>query len=134
MVGGDNLQGVLREALPELFLMPLFAERRREDVLGGLEARRVHILEREIQILRACLGVSGEAAVPGFADFFERLVAREMNDIDGRSRHFRESDGTGSGFGFGSGWASERVIFRRAFSFGERLLDDDVDGAAVFRV
>ena len=134
VIGGDDLQSVVREALPEFFLMPFFAQRRSENVFRAFEAGRVHIFEREIQILRAGFGVGGEAAVAGFADFFERVVAGEMNDVDGRAGHFGESDGAGSGFGLGGGGPGEGVIFRRAFSFGKGLLDDDVDGAAVFRV
>src|SRR5713226_6375393 len=70
-----------------------FARRRSEDVLRAFKARGVHILERKIQVLRTSFGVRGEAAVAGFADFFERLVAGEVNDVNGRSGHFREGDG-----------------------------------------
>src|SRR5215472_10528828 len=59
MVGGDDLQRILRQALPELFLMPFFAKRRREHVLSDLKARGIHIFEREIQILRARFRVGG---------------------------------------------------------------------------
>src|SRR6266566_4498716 len=55
-----------------------------------------------------------------------------MNDVNGGAGHFGEGNGTRSGFGFGGGGARERVILRRAFSLGERLLNDHVDGAAVF--
>src|SRR6059058_4792112 len=102
MVGGNDLQRVLRKPLPEFFLMPFFAQRRRENVLRALEAGRVHVLKREIQILRASLGVSGQTAIAGFADFFERVVAGEMDDVDGRTGHFSERDGAGGGFRFGS--------------------------------
>ena len=134
VVGGDDLKSVLRKSLPEFFLMPFFAERRRKNVFRALESGRVHIFEREIQVLRTGFCVGGKAAVAGFADFFECLVAGEMNDVDGRAGHFREGDGARSGFGFGGGGASEGVVFRSAFAFGESLLDDDVDGAAIFRV
>src|SRR6266568_3436183 len=134
VVGGDDLESVFGEALPEFFLIPFFAEGRREDVFRAFKAGCVHIFEREIQVLRAGFGVSGEAAVACFADFFERLVAGEMDDVDGSAGHFGEGDGAGGGFCLGGGGTSERVIFGGAFSFGERLLDDHVDGAAVFRV
>ena len=84
--------------------------------------------------MRAGFGVGGQTTVAGFADFFERVVAGEMNDVDRRAGHFREGDGAGGGFGFGGGGAGERVILWRALAFGESLLDDHVDGAAVFRV
>ena len=134
MIGGDDLQRVLRESLPEFFLVPLFAERRSEDVFGAFEAGGVHVFEREIEILRTGFGVGGDAAVAGFANFFESVVAGEMDDVDGAVGHFGESDGAGGGFGFGGRGARECVIFRSFFSFGEGLLDDDVDGAAVFGV
>ena len=38
------------------------------------------------------------------------------------------------GFGFGRGRARERVILGSGLAFGQGLLDDHVDGAAVFRV
>src|SRR3989442_10416161 len=82
VVGGDNLQRVFRKALPELFLVPLFAKRRSEDVFGAFKTGRVHIFKREIQILRTGFGVSGQATVAGFANFFERVVAGKMNDIN----------------------------------------------------
>src|SRR5690242_18660857 len=119
VVGGNNLQRIFRKTLPEFFLIPLFAERGSEDVLGAFKSGRVHIFQREIQILRTGFRVSGEAAVARFADFFEGIVAGKMNDVDGRSGHFGESDGARSGFGFGGGGASKRVILRRALSFGE---------------
>ena len=55
--------------------MPFFAQRRSEDVLRAFEAGRVHVFERQIKILRAGLGVDGQAAIAGLADFFERVVA-----------------------------------------------------------
>src|SRR6266850_8161085 len=88
VVGGDNLQSVLGEALPEFFLVPLFAERWSENVLRAFKSGRVHIFQREIQVLRAGLRVGGQAAVAGLADFFKRLVAGEVDDINRRSGHF----------------------------------------------
>src|SRR6267154_50067 len=134
MICRYDLQSVFSEALPEFFLIPLFAQRRSEDVFRAFKSWHVHIFQREIQVLRTSLGVGGQAPVTGFANFFERVVAGEMNDVDGGPRHFGQGDSAGSGFGFGGGGARARVIFRGTFSFGEGLLDDDVDGAAVFRV
>src|SRR2546429_624678 len=48
MVGRDDLQRVFREALPKFFLMPLFPERRGENVFRALEAGNVEILDGEI--------------------------------------------------------------------------------------
>src|SRR5438445_1867766 len=57
-----------------------------------------------------------------------------MNDVDGRSGHFRQGNGAASGFSLGSRRARQRVIFRGALSVSKGLLHDDVDGAAIFRV
>jgi len=48
VIGGNYLQGILSKTLPEFFLVPFFAQRRRENIFGALEARGVHIFEREI--------------------------------------------------------------------------------------
>src|SRR5271165_756938 len=113
MIGGDHLQVVALKAVPEPFLMPLLAQRRCENVLRSLETRRVKVLERKIQILRAGLGVYGQSAVARLAHFFERLVAAQVHNVDGRSRHFRQRDGARCGLSLGRGWACECVILRR---------------------
>ncbi len=46
MVGGNHLQRVLRQPLPQFFLMPFFAQRRREHIFGAFESRRLHLIER----------------------------------------------------------------------------------------
>src|SRR5438046_7915617 len=51
VVGGDDLQRVFRQALPEFFLMPFFAERRREDVLRAFKAGRSEEHTSELQSL-----------------------------------------------------------------------------------
>src|SRR5712671_538267 len=130
----DDLQRVAGESLPKFFLMPFFAERWRENILRGFESWRIHIFEREIQILRAGFRVGGQATVAGFANFFQRLVAGEMNNVDGRSGHFRESNRAPRVFGFGGGRAGERMIFGRSLTLGQRLLNDYVDGPAIFSV
>src|SRR5262245_60775769 len=75
VVGRDDLQMVLLESGPELFLVPLLAKRRRENVLCGFEAGLLHVLDRKIEILRAGLSVDRQAAIAGLADFFERVIA-----------------------------------------------------------
>src|SRR6267154_142803 len=131
VIRGDDLQRVAGESLPKFFLMPFFAEWRRENIFRAFKSWRIHIFEGEVQILGASFRVGGQAPVACFANFLERLVAGEMNNVDGRSGHFRESNGAAGGFGFGGGGAGERVILRRALAFGQRLLNDDIDGTAI---
>ena len=134
MVGGDHLQIVLCEALPELFLVPFLAQRRSENIFGGFKAGHIHVFQRKIKVLRAGFGIGAQSAVARLADFFERVVAREVHDINRRAGHFRQSDGSRRRFRFGGRRPGERVIFRRAFAFRERALHDYVNRSAVFRV
>src|SRR6202011_5296411 len=41
MVGRDNLEMILLEAIPKFFLMPLFPQRRSEDVLRSFKTGRI---------------------------------------------------------------------------------------------
>src|SRR6266849_4624267 len=75
MIGGDHLQGILGQALPELFLVPFFAQRRREDILGALEAGYVEVFDGKKKVLRAGLSIGRQAAVARLADLLERFVA-----------------------------------------------------------
>src|SRR5215475_11886974 len=63
VISRDDLQRVLCESLPEFFLVPLFTERRSENVFGAFEAGGVHVFQRQIQILRASFGVSRDTAI-----------------------------------------------------------------------
>ena len=45
MIGGDDLQVIVLESIPELLLVPLLAQRRSENILSTFEAGRVHVIE-----------------------------------------------------------------------------------------
>ena len=134
MIGGDHLQLVRGQSGPEFLLVPLLAQRRREDVFGALESRYVEIVQRKVQVLRAGLRVGRQAAVAGLAHFLQRLVAGQVHDVDRRARHFRERDGAARGLGLGGCGSRQGVVFRRRLAFGQRVLDDHIDGAAVLGV
>src|SRR4029077_15152625 len=67
----NNLQCVLRQALPQFFLIPLFSQWRSEYVFRALETRHIHIFERQMKVLRARFGVGGQAAIARLAYFLE---------------------------------------------------------------
>ena len=75
MVGGHDLQSILRKTLPQLFLVPFLTQRRRENIFRAFESGHVHIFKREIEILRASLGIRRQPAVARLANFFEGFVA-----------------------------------------------------------
>ena len=114
--------------------MPLFSQRRCEDVLGPLEARHIEVVERKIEVLWAGFRVDRQAPIACLANLFERFVAGEMHDVDGRAGHFRERYRSRHRFRFGSRRTRERVIFRSALAFRQSALDDHVYRSAVFRV
>ena len=93
------------QPVPQLFLMPLFAQRRSEHILGAFEAGRVHVLERQVEILRTGFGIDGQAAIACFADFFQSVIAAQMHDVQRGAGHFGQSDGARGSFGFGGGRA-----------------------------
>src|SRR5260370_12328463 len=68
VVSGNDLESVFGKALPELFLTPPRAERRREDVLRAFKAGAVHIFERQAQGVRARLDRTTEAAGAALTD------------------------------------------------------------------
>src|SRR5260370_2252134 len=78
MVGGNNLQMVLLQAVPELFLVPLLAQRRRENILGSFESGLVHVVDGEIQILRTRFRVHPQSPIAAFAHFFKSAFAAHM--------------------------------------------------------
>src|SRR5258707_834055 len=88
VIGGDDLQGVAREALPEFFLMPFFAQGWSEDIFGAFKAGGVHVFEREIEILRVGLGVGGEGRGGGSGHFLEGLVEGEVDGVTECRGHF----------------------------------------------
>ncbi len=89
VIGGDDLQVIALESVPELLLVPLFAQRRRENILRAFKAGYIEILNREIQILRTSLRVDRKAPIARLTYFFERIVTTQVHDINRRAGHFR---------------------------------------------
>src|SRR5580704_135637 len=75
VIGGDDLQMIPLETVPEFFLMPFFPKRRGKDVLRAFEIRDVKVFDREIQILWASLGIDRKAAVARLPNFLKSLMA-----------------------------------------------------------
>src|SRR6266446_2834211 len=63
MVGGDDLQRVARQSLPEFFLIPFFAERRSEHELRAFKARNILLYQREFRLVRSPCRMSRQPAV-----------------------------------------------------------------------
>ncbi len=77
VIGRDDLQMIALKAVPELFLMPLFAKRRRKNVFRAFKVGNIKVFDREIQILGASFGIDGKAAVARLTNFFKSLIAAQ---------------------------------------------------------
>src|ERR1700686_3402558 len=86
VVGRDQLQVVLEQALPELVVMPRRSQRRRAHVFRSLEARPAEVVQAEIKILRASLGKGRGAVIARLPNRIERLFRTQVHDVDGDLR------------------------------------------------
>ena len=75
MIGGDNLQVILLQAIPQFLLVPFLAQRGSENEFRSFKTGRIEVLERKIQILWTSLGVYRKSPIAGLANFFERIIA-----------------------------------------------------------
>ena len=89
VIGRHDLQMIAFEAVPELFLMPLFAKRRCKNIFRAFKAGNIEVFDREIQVLRAGLGIDRKAAVARLPNLFEGFIAAKVHDVDRSSRHLR---------------------------------------------
>src|SRR5438105_13459976 len=123
VVGRHDLQVVLREALPELLLVPPLAQRRAHHVLRPVEAGLVVVVDREEEVLRARRGVRREPAVAEEAHLLERLRGGEVDDVQrDPARHLGEAERAVCGLALGLGRPRERVPLRRGVLLGEGAL------------
>src|ERR1700726_3937468 len=107
---------ILLKATPKFFLMPFLPQRRSEDVLRSFKTGGIHVLEREVQILRTGFGINRKSAIAGLTNFFERLIATQVHDVNRGARHLRQRNGAPYCLGLRSCRPSEGVIFWRPFT------------------
>ena len=105
VIGGNNLQLILLQATPQSFLVPFLPQRWSKYILCALEIRDIEILDRQVQILWAGLGVDRKPSVASLAHLFKSIVAAQVHDVDGSARHLRQRNCAGRGLGFGCGRA-----------------------------
>ena len=134
VIGGDHLQVIGLQPIPQLRQILLLAQRRRKDVLRAFETGQLHVVDREQQILRTGFGKRGQTAIASFAYLIQRILRRQMHDVDGNARNLSQRDGAMDRFRFSQRRASQRVMNWRGLAFGQRLAHDDVDHAAVLCV
>src|SRR5690349_1072323 len=96
MIGGENLERAVLQALPDILLVILVPRRRGADVFGAAQRMIVmmpdDILGREEEVLRAGLAVNLQAAALRPADLLGALAVRDMGDQDRDVHHLGQAD------------------------------------------
>ena len=92
------------------------------------------VFDGEQQILRARLRKCRQAAIARLPDLIERILARQVHDVDRNARHLRHRNRAMHRLGLGHGGPRQRVIDRRRLALGQRLLNNDIDYRSVFRM
>ncbi len=134
VVGRDDLEVVLAQALPQLLPVGVLgSQRRRADELGALEPV-AEVVEREEQVLRARLGERLDAAVARVAHRLERLGRRQVDDVDGHARGLGQADDAVRRLALEDRVARDAVVVRVGLALGHELRGDDVDGRPVLGV
>src|SRR5438552_8730222 len=112
--------------------MPTLAKRWAHYVLRAVEAGFVVVVDREEEVLRACLGVRGQTAVAEEPHLLERLRRGQVDDVErDAAGHLRQTEGAICRLALGLGRPRQRVPFRLGVLRGECALHEYVDDAAV---
>ena len=122
------------QAFPQLGLVLLGPQGRREDVLGALEAGPGQLVLGEEEVLRAGLRKRRQAAVPCLAHLVQRVLRGKVNDVDGHLRDLRHGDGAMHGLRLRLRGPGESMVDGRRLSLRKRPGHDHVDHAPVLRV
>src|SRR5882724_8222402 len=90
VISRNHLQVVAFQPIPKFLLIPLLPQWRSENVLRALKTRRIHVFQREIQVLRTSFGVNRQTAITGLTNSLQRVITAQMDNVDWRPRHLRE--------------------------------------------
>src|ERR1017187_6814714 len=122
VVGGDSLHEAVAQAVPENFLIPLVAQRRRHDKFRAFKLRflRVGFVEREI--LDERLDGDAHAALPRGDGLIERFLATQVNDVSRRAGEFGEGHQMMHALGLDARRTAGLVKFRASLASGNQFL------------
>src|ERR1035438_6912651 len=134
VVGGNHLQVVVPEPVPEFGQVLFGPQGWGEYVLGAFEIGPLQLFDGEQQILRAGFGEGRNAAVARLAHLIERVFRRQMENVNRRAGDLRHGDGAVYRLRLGAHRTREGMIDGRGLSFGQSSRDNHVDHAAVFGV
>ncbi len=92
VVGRDHRQVVRAQPAPQRRLVLAGPQRGGADVLGALEPGPGEVVVGQEQVLRAGLGEGVVPLVARLRDLRQRLLRRQVHDVDGRVRDLRQLD------------------------------------------
>ena len=137
VVGRHDREVVLTKAAPQLGLMLLVPQRRGADEVGTLEAAQPgagEVVDGAVEVLRARLGEHVLTAVASDHHLLERLLGREVHDVQRRACHLRDLDASERRLGLHGLGPRDRVVIGRRLAPAQVVLDDLVDHDAVLAV
>ena len=106
-------EDVRAHGVPEHLLVLDRARRRRVDVLRALEVGPLEVRVVDEEVLRAGLAPDVPALLAGTRDRIDRLLARDVDDVERRAGDARELDRAVRRLAFGLRRTRERVEVRR---------------------
>lgn len=134
VVRRHDLEVVGAQAAPQGGLVLLGPKGRTAYVLRALEVRFREVVGRQEQVLRAGLAEDVQALVARPCQLGDRLLRRDVHDVQRGPRDLGELDGAVSGLGLQQRLAYLAVEARVGLSARQRLFHEDVDRDAVLGV
>ena len=134
VVGRDDLEVVLDEARPQLLpVRVLLAQGRRAHELRALEPV-AQVVEAEEQVLGTRLGERLHPAIPGATDRIERILRRQVDDVDRDAGGLGEPDHAVGRLALEDRVARDAVVVGIGLAVGDQLCRDHVDRGPVLGV
>lgn len=134
VVGRHDLEVVGAQAPPQGGLVLLGPKGRAAHVLRAFEVRFREVVGRQEQVLRAGLAEDVQALVTRPCDLGDRLLRRDVHDVQRSARDLGELDGAVGCLGLQERLAHLAVEARVGLAARQRLFHEDVDRDAVLRV
>ena len=136
VVGGDHGEVVGAQPLPQLVLVVVVVrpDRGRAHVGRAVPALVEVLFEAEVEILRAGLGEHVGAVGAGDGYLLQRLLGRQVHDVEGGGAHLGQLDGPVGGLRLELGPAHVAVGHRVGLAPLVGLLGQHVDGDPVLGV
>ena len=132
MIGGNNLQIVIRQGLPERSLIGLSAQGGGTDGQCPLHTRRIESIRIQEQILRAGFSANWQTFVARGLDSRDDFFAGNVKNMNGDTKIRRQINHSPSGFSFQDRGATSGMPLRRSVAILYIFLDQCSNRIPIF--